>query len=111
MSEALTVGLAQVNPVVGDIDGNVERIRALRRAADGEDLLVFGELALAGYPPEDLVLKRAFQDRDRAGGVDARRRHRRRRAGAADRRALALATARCIMRRCCWRAAASRRCG
>ena len=62
MSEALAVGLAQVNPVVGDIDGNVERIRALRRAAGGEDLLVFGELALAGYPPEDLVLKRAFQD-------------------------------------------------
>ncbi len=63
MSEALAVGLAQVNPVVGDIDGNVERIRAMRRAAGGEDLLVFGELTLAGYPPEDLVLKRAFQDR------------------------------------------------
>ena len=62
MSEALAVGLAQVNPVVGDIDGNVERIRALRHAAGGEDLLVFGELALAGYPPEDLLLKRAFQD-------------------------------------------------
>jgi NAD+ synthase len=63
MSEALAVGLAQVNPVVGDIDGNVERIRALRRAGGEEDLLVFGELALAGYPPEDLVLKRAFQER------------------------------------------------
>ncbi len=63
MSEALAVGLAQVNPVVGDIDGNVERIRALRGAARGEDLLVFGELTLAGYPPEDLVLKRAFQER------------------------------------------------
>jgi NAD+ synthase len=63
MSETLSVGLAQVNPVVGDIDGNVERIRAMRRAAGGEDLLVFGELTLAGYPPEDLVLKRAFQDR------------------------------------------------
>ena len=63
MSEALAVGLAQVNPVVGDVDGNVERIRAMRRAVGGEDLLVFGELTLAGYPPEDLVLKRAFQDR------------------------------------------------
>src|SRR5512132_850853 len=63
MSEALVVGLAQVNPVVGDIDGNGERIRALRRAGGGEDLLVFGELTLAGYPPEDLVLKRAFQER------------------------------------------------
>src|SRR5512132_722698 len=63
MSEALVVGLAQVNPVVGDIDGNGERIRALRRVGGGEDLLVFGELTLAGYPPEDLVLKRAFQER------------------------------------------------
>ncbi|MGE5442943.1 MAG: NAD+ synthase, partial [Bacteroidota bacterium] len=63
MSEALAVGLAQVNPVVGDIDGNGERIRALRRTGGGEDLLVFGELTLAGYPPEDLVLKRAFQER------------------------------------------------
>jgi NAD+ synthase len=62
MSETLSVGLAQVNPVVGDIDGNVERIRALRGAGAGHDLVVFGELALAGYPPEDLVLKRAFQD-------------------------------------------------
>src|SRR5512134_1717217 len=62
MSETLSVGLAQLNPVVGDIDGNVDRIRALRAAGAGHDLLVFGELALAGYPPEDLVLKRAFQD-------------------------------------------------
>jgi NAD+ synthase len=62
MSEALAVGLAQINPLVGDIDGNVERIRALRAVA-GHDLVVFGELTLAGYPPEDLVLKRAFQER------------------------------------------------
>ncbi len=63
MSDALTVGLAQVNPVVGDVEGNAERIRALRADAAGCDLLVFGELALAGYPPEDLVLKRIFQER------------------------------------------------
>jgi NAD+ synthase len=63
MGETLGVALAQVNPVVGDVDGNVERIRALRAGAVGYDLVVFGELALAGYPPEDLVLKRAFQDR------------------------------------------------
>jgi NAD+ synthase len=62
MSDTLSVGLAQLNPVVGDIDGNAERIRALRAAGAGHDLIVFGELALAGYPPEDLVLKRAFQD-------------------------------------------------
>jgi NAD+ synthase len=63
MGETLTVALAQVNPVVGDIDGNVQRIRALRAAAAGHDLVICGELALAGYPPEDLVLKRAFQER------------------------------------------------
>jgi NAD+ synthase len=63
MSGALAVGLAQMNPVVGDVEGNVERIRVLRAKARGFDLLVFGELALAGYPPEDLVLKRVFQER------------------------------------------------
>ena len=67
MSETLSVGLAQMNPVVGDIDGNVERMRALRAAGTGHDLMVFGELALAGYPPEDLVLKRAFQDSIESG--------------------------------------------
>ena len=63
MSDTLSLALAQVNPVVGDIDGNVERIRGLRAAGARHDLVVFGELALAGYPPEDLVLKRAFQER------------------------------------------------
>ncbi len=57
------VGLAQVNPVVGDVDGNAARIRAIRAEATGCDLLVCGELTLAGYPPEDLVLKRLFQER------------------------------------------------
>ncbi len=63
MNETLSLAIAQVNPVVGDSDGNVERIRALRAAGAGHDLVVCGELALAGYPPEDLVLKRAFQER------------------------------------------------
>lgn len=62
MNAALTVGLAQVNPIVGDIGGNAARIRALRREAAECDLLVCGELALAGYPPEDLVLRRIFQE-------------------------------------------------
>ena len=62
MTEAFKVGMIQLNPVVGDIDGNVERIREARAAAVGCDLVICGELALAGYPPEDLVLKRAFQD-------------------------------------------------
>ncbi len=59
------MALAQINPTVGDVEGNVERVRQARReaAAQGADLVVCGELAAAGYPPEDLVLKEAFQDR------------------------------------------------
>ncbi len=55
----LRVALAQINPVVGDLDGNAERIvAAVRQAGDsGADLAVFPELALTGYPPEDLLLK------------------------------------------------------
>jgi len=65
MSDVLTIALVQMNPTVGDVDGNIARIRAARAkaAASGADLLVTGELAVAGYPPEDLVLKRSFQDR------------------------------------------------
>ena len=65
MSNSLTISLAQINPTVGDIPGNVERILAARSQAhkDGADLVVYPELTLSGYPPEDLVLKQAFQDR------------------------------------------------
>ena len=57
----LTIALAQLNPTVGDIDGNLARIRRARdrAAADGADLVVLPELALIGYPPEDLVLRPA----------------------------------------------------
>src|SRR5271154_619795 len=56
------VAAAQCNTVVGDLDGNVERIvDALGRAARaGADLCVFSELAVTGYPPEDLLLKPGF---------------------------------------------------
>src|SRR5688572_18611396 len=55
----LTIALAQLNPTVGDIDGNLDRIRRARdrSAAGGADLVVLPELALIGYPPEDLVLR------------------------------------------------------
>jgi NAD+ synthase (glutamine-hydrolysing) len=58
----LRVGLAQINTHVGDLDGNVARVvGALRDAeAEGCDLVVFPELALTGYPPEDLLLKPGF---------------------------------------------------
>ncbi len=64
MTGALTIALAQTDPTVGDVAGNTRLIRAFRARAGqaGADAVVFGELALAGYPPEDLVLKRSFQE-------------------------------------------------
>jgi NAD+ synthase len=57
------ITLAQLNPTVGDVSGNAAKARAARQAAqaDGADLLVLPELFVTGYPPEDLVLKPAFQ--------------------------------------------------
>jgi NAD+ synthase (glutamine-hydrolysing) len=58
----IRVGLCQLNTVVGDLDGNVERVLAAYDDAEaaGCDLAVFPELVLTGYPPEDLVLKPRF---------------------------------------------------
>jgi NAD+ synthase len=60
----LTIALAQLNPVVGDISGNAARVRRARDAAAAQavDLVVFSELVLVGYPPEDLVLRPALVD-------------------------------------------------
>tara|TARA_B100000315_G_scaffold260070_1_gene319096 strand:+ start:3609 stop:5300 length:1692 start_codon:yes stop_codon:yes gene_type:complete len=65
MTTELSIALAQINPTVGDVDGNIELLRKARAkaAADGADLVVAGELTISGYPPEDLVLKPAFLDR------------------------------------------------
>ncbi|TBW40896.1 NAD+ synthase [Siculibacillus lacustris] len=62
MTDRLLVALAQIAPVVGDVAGNLAKARAARAAAAerGADLVLFCELFLAGYPPEDLVLKPAF---------------------------------------------------
>jgi NAD+ synthase len=64
----LVIGLAQIDCTVGDIARNVSRLRAARaEAADfGADLVMFSELFIAGYPPEDLVLKPVFQEACRA---------------------------------------------
>ena len=64
----LRIALAQVNPTVGDVSGNAALVLdAWRRAADaGADLVVFSELVLSGYPPEDLLLKRDFIDAEEA---------------------------------------------
>ena len=59
---SLRVAAAQINPTVGDLAGNVERILDAAREAEqlGCDLVAFPELALTGYPPEDLLLKDGF---------------------------------------------------
>jgi NAD+ synthase (glutamine-hydrolysing) len=64
----LRLALCQINTTVGDLEGNVERVvAALARAEeDGCDLAVFPELALTGYPPEDLLLKPGFVSDNRA---------------------------------------------
>jgi len=60
----LRFAAAQLNVVVGDIEGNVERIVDAIKAAEAEgcDLIAFPELAVTGYPPEDLLLKPSFVD-------------------------------------------------
>jgi NAD+ synthase len=64
----MKIALAQLNPTVGDLDGNARKVVAVRAdaAAKGADLVVFPELFITGYPPEDLVLKPAFQAAARA---------------------------------------------
>ena len=61
MAQDITITTAQLNPVMGDIEGNCVLIRAARAqaASGGADLLVATELGVLGYPPEDLVLKPA----------------------------------------------------
>ena len=66
--DRLKIAVAQLNAVLGDAAGNAERVRRARASAAGEgaDLIVFSELFISGYPPEDLVLKPAFQAACRA---------------------------------------------
>src|SRR5450631_788734 len=67
-ADQFAITLAQLNPTVGDVEGNAAKARAARAQgrADGADLVVLPELFIAGYPPEDLVLKPAFQSECRA---------------------------------------------
>jgi NAD+ synthase len=64
LTDTIRIAVAQLDSVVGDIDGNVQKARAARAraAAAGADLLILSELFISGYPPEDLVLKPAFRD-------------------------------------------------
>ena len=64
MAKELNIALAQINPTVGDVLGNINLIRVARKQCALEtDILVAGELVVSGYPPEDLVLKQAFIDK------------------------------------------------
>ena len=62
MGASMNIGIAQINPVVGDFPGNAKRIlAAYRECLDaGADLVLTPELSLAGYPPRDLVFKSQF---------------------------------------------------
>ncbi|EJW21911.1 hypothetical protein IMCC14465_03050 [alpha proteobacterium IMCC14465] len=72
MEEKISITLAQLNPKVGDVSGNADLLRAARAEAAeaGSDFVVAGELFLCGYPPEDLVMKRAFVDYIKATADD-----------------------------------------
>ena len=63
MAAEITIALAQTDPTLGDLPANLELTRKWRAeaAAAGADLVVFTELGVVGYPPEDLVLKSALQ--------------------------------------------------
>ncbi len=63
---SIRIGMAQVNPTVGDLEGNVKLvINYINRARSLDvDLLTFPEMVVTGYPPEDLLLKREFLDQN-----------------------------------------------
>jgi len=58
----MKIGIAQINTTVGDLTGNFEILRCAydELSSDGADLVIFPELALSGYPPRDLLLKKRF---------------------------------------------------
>jgi NAD+ synthase (glutamine-hydrolysing) len=76
MTERLTltqlrIGLAQINPCLGDIEGNYRIIKEylVRAASGGAHLVIFPEMAVTGYPVEDLALRRSFAESSQAAVV------------------------------------------
>ena len=64
MSDSFKIALAQLNLLVGDVHGNATRVITPARRAHAElgaDLILFPELTLSGYPPEDLLFHRGFR--------------------------------------------------
>jgi NAD+ synthase len=74
-ADKLAIAVAQLNSTLGDIAGNAAKVRAARATAAGHgaDIVVFPELFISGYPPEDLVLKPAFQAACRSAVEDLAR--------------------------------------
>lgn len=68
MPQSLRIALAQINPLVGDIAGNVQRMTdaAGKAKSAGAHIVVFPELSLTGYPPEDLLLRPGFINKSQA---------------------------------------------
>ncbi len=66
MTNQLVIGIAQINPVVGDILGNVKKVHAAWERLGEADLIIYPELVISGYPAEDLVMKPAFAEECRA---------------------------------------------
>ena len=73
----LRLAAAQLNTVVGDLAGNVDRILGALSAAEaaGADICIVPELAIPGYPPEDLLLKPGLRGRQRGRAGKGGRRH------------------------------------
>lgn len=64
MSRKLNISLAQLNWLVGDIEGNCDRmLQVVSEQASQTDIVMFSELSLTGYPPEDLIFRADFEDR------------------------------------------------
>ncbi|WP_272520259.1 NAD+ synthase [Providencia sp. PROV223] len=64
MSRKLNISLAQLNWLVGDIEGNCDRmLQVVNEQAPNTDIVMFSELSLTGYPPEDLIFRADFEDR------------------------------------------------
>ena len=73
MTDRLIIALAQLNPTVGAVAANLAKARDARAAAKDADLIVYPELFLAGYPPEDLVLRPSFVAACKAAAEDLAR--------------------------------------
>jgi NAD+ synthase len=73
MPDTYRIALAQLNPVMGDITGNLARARAARAQVKDADVILFSELFIVGYSPEDLVLKPALQEDARAAAEELAR--------------------------------------